>query len=112
MDGNKLINKVGFTLHDNWKIPTVDTPGTIQNIDSGDNGYLSTKGEIEAWSRGEEGALDANDGGQQWERSADDDSGYFTLRNTMSGKFLHGMKMNNELVKVYLLAIEGIASLF
>ena len=35
-----------------------------------------------------EEALDATDAGQEWERSADDSSGYFTLKNPNSGKFL------------------------
>ena len=35
-----------------------------------------------------EEALDATDAGQKWERSADDSSGYFTLKNPNSGKFL------------------------
>ena len=90
----------------NWELPTVGTPGTIQNMDSGDNGYLSTKGEIEAWSRVEEVPLDANDGGQQWERSADDDSRYFTLKSHKSGKYLNGHNPPNTLT------IEGNSSQF
>ena len=112
MNGNKtLSNKLGITLTGKWELPTVGTPGTIQNMDSGDNGYLSTKGEIVAWSTVEEVALDANDGGQQWERSADDDSGYFTLRNQMSGKFLHAVGDPIYHSFVYL-KIEGTATFF
>merc|ERR1712156_792852 len=56
--------------------------------DTGNNGYLSTNGKIEAGSSVEEVALVANDDGQVWERSANDDSGYFTLKNPKSAKFL------------------------
>ena len=72
----------------NWELPTVGTPGTIRNSDTaGDNGYLNINGNIEAGSAVEEVA---NDGGQKWERSANDDSGYFTLKNPNSGLFLIG----------------------
>ena len=81
-----------MTLIGNWELPTNGTPGTIQNIIKGDNGYLSTMGKIEAWSEVKEVALDVNDVGQQWERSKPDDSGYFTLKSPKSGKFLTGHK--------------------
>ena len=75
-----------------WSLPIVGIPGTIQDTDYPIEAYLSTCGKIEAGSKVEMVALDANDAGQQWERSADDDLGYFTLKNPMSGKYLHGMK--------------------
>ena len=90
-----------MALTGNWELPTIGTPGTIQNTDSGNNGYLSTNGNIETGSAVEEEALVANDDGQVWERSADDDFGYFTLKNLKSGKFLNGCTGKN------MLTIEG-----
>ena len=104
MDGKKLSNKLGVTLTGNWELPSIGTNGTIRNTDSGDNGYLSTNGNIEAGSAVEEVDFDVNDGGQQWERSADDDSGYFTLKNPESKKFLYGHNTPN------MLTIEGTTS--
>lgn len=45
--------------------------------------------------------LDANDPGQQWNRSSIDISGYFTLQSINSGKFL------NANIKTNKLTIEG-----
>ena len=90
----------GNNLAGSWELPSVGTTGTIQNTDVGNNGYLSppsTNGSIEAGSAVEAVAFDANDTIQQWERSADDDSGYFTLKNPKSGKFLTGHNPPNTL---------------
>ena len=104
MNGTTLSNQLGITLTGNWVLPTVGTPGTIQNTYFEENGYLSTNGNIEDGSIVEAMGLVANDSSQQWERSADDDSGYFTLRNLESGKFLSGYNPPNTLT------IEGTAS--
>ena len=101
MNGKTLSNKHGITLNGSWELPLVGTPGTIQNRDAGDHGYLSTNGNTKAGSTVNEVSLVANDNGQQWERSADDDSGYFTLKNPKSGKFLY---VNNP---TEMLTIEG-----
>ena len=84
----------GITLTGNWEIPDANTTGTIQNTDTG---YLSAN----AGSAVVEGALENMDDEQEWERSADDNSGYFTLMNPNSGKFLTGHKSPN------MLTIEG-----
>ena len=107
-------------------MPTAGTSGTIQNTDAGNDGYLSTNGNIQAGSVVEEVALVTNvdgsietgstveeccfspcsfftdspplvtpDDGQVWERSTADDSGYFTLKNIKSGKFLNGCSGQN-----------------
>ena len=126
-------------------MPTAGTSGTIQNTDAGNDGYLSTNGNIQAGSVVEKVALVTNvdgsietgstveevalvtnvdgsietgstveeccfspcsfftdspplvtpDDGQVWERSTDDDSGYFTLKNIKSGKFLNGCSGQN-----------------
>ena len=104
MNGKTLSNKHGITLNGSWELPLVGTPGTIQNRDAGDHGYLSTNGNTEAGSAVEEVALVAYDDGQQWERSADDDSDYFTLKNPKSGRFLYRDNLSNSLT------IEGTAS--
>ena len=89
MNGKTLSNKHGITLNGSWELPLVGTPGTIQNRDAGDHGYLSTNGNTEAGSTVNEVALVANDNGQQWERSANDCLGFFTLNNpNNSGLFL------------------------
>ena len=46
LDGKILSNQYGVTLSGTWELPTAGTPGTIQNTDTGDNGYLSTNGII------------------------------------------------------------------
>ena len=63
------------------------------------NGYLSTKGSIAKGSAVEEVAFVANDDGQQWERSADDDSGYFTLKNPTSGAHLTAVTENQVTIE-------------
>ena len=101
MEGTILSNLAGVTLSTNWKIPGTGEKGTIQNTDSGDTGYLRTNGNIAAGSAVEEMALVANDDGQLWERSTDDDLGYFILLNPKSGKVLTGANTPN------ILTIEG-----
>ena len=96
MDGTALSNKAGITLTGNWQIPNSGLTGNIQNTITGSNGYLSVNANTDAGSTVVEEALDANDVGQQWERSVDDGSGFFTLKNPNSGLFLN-MKTANTL---------------
>ena len=60
-------------------------------------GYLSTNGKTAAGFVVVEEALDTNDDDQKWERSANDDSGFFNLRHPKSGLFL-SMKTANKLI--------------
>ena len=83
MDGTTLSNQAGITLNGIWQLPEANSIGTIQNKASGANAYLSTNGSLV-----EEVALDADDKGQKWERSDEDESGYFTLMNPDSEKIL------------------------
>ena len=106
MEETKLSNQAEIVLTGNWALPIVGTPGTIQNKDAGNNGYLSTDGSIAKGSAVENTSFVANDDGQQWERSADDDSGYFTLMNPISGKFLAKNNIATHLT------IEGNVSFF
>ena len=86
--GTTLSNQAGITLTGTWVIPTnVSTPGTIKHTTTG-SGYLSVNAKIDAGSEVDEEALDDDDVGQLWERSADDDSGFFNLKNLNSGFFL------------------------
>ena len=94
LEGTTLSNQAGTTLTGIWQIPTVGTPGAIQNIATG--GYLSVNANTDAGSVVVEEALDSSDVGQQWERSANDGSGLFTLKNPNSGLFLT-MKSANKL---------------
>ena len=96
MKDKKLSNKAGVNLTGNWVLPAVGTPGTIQNKDSEANGYLSTNGNTAAGSTVVEEALDASDDGQKWIRSSVDGSGYFTLMNTNSKKYLTASPANNH----------------
>ena len=97
MDGKKFSNQAGITLIGTWVVPTVvGTPGTIQNTVTGANGYLSVNDNTDAGSVVVEEALDSSDVGQQWERSANDDLGFFNLKNPNSGLFLV-MKTANTL---------------
>ena len=96
LDGTALSNKAGITLTGNWQIPNSGSTGNVQNTITGVNGYLSVNAKTAAGSTVVEEALDANDVGQQWERSVDDGSGFFTLKNPNSGLFLT-MKTANKL---------------
>ena len=124
MVGQTLSNKAGITLTGTWVLPPVEwvfdfppiyekcpsspeecekngavmvsTPGTIQNTVMGENGYLSVNDNTDAGSVVVEEALDSSDVGQIWERSANDASGFFTLKNPNSGLFLT-MKTANTL---------------
>ena len=72
-------------------------PGAIQNTTKANGmGYLSTNGKTAAGSVVVEEAEDTNDDDQKWERSANDDSGFFNLKNPNSGLFLT-MKTANTL---------------
>ena len=87
MEGTTLSNRNGLTQPGNWSIPS--TSGTIQNTaTANDMGYLSTNGKTAAGSVVVEEAVDINNDGQKWERSADNGSGYFTLKNPTSGMYL------------------------
>ena len=90
MDGTALSNKAGITLTGRWALPTAGIPETIRNKDSdANNGYLDTYGKtVDGSAVFEE--EESKDDGQQWERSVDDSSGYFTLTNPKSGKILTG----------------------
>ena len=96
MDGTTLSNRHGITLTGTWVIPTVGTPGTIQNTVKGASGYLSVNENTDAGSVVVEEELDSSDVGQQWETSANDGSGFFTLKNPNSGLVLT-MKTANTL---------------
>ena len=48
MDGTTLTNLAGITLNGNWVLPIVGIGGAIQNTDTGDNGFLSTNGNVKA----------------------------------------------------------------
>ena len=87
-DGTVLSNEAGITHTHKWAIPSSGSTGTIQNTDTGANGYLSVNANTAAGSQVVEEAKDDDDVGQKWERSADDDSGFFTLKNPHSGLFL------------------------
>ena len=99
MEEKKLSNKAGVTLTGNWKIAlSKDSLYTISSTDKGGR-YLSVKANKEA-STGYIVFLSQpkEDVGpdQRWEKSADDDSGFFTLKNPNSGLFLT-MKTANTL---------------
>ena len=102
MEKTELSNLAGITLTGNWELPAPGTTGTIQNTDTGM--YLSVNDNTDDGSEVVEEALDDADVGQQWERSANDDSGFFTLKNIKSGKFLNVYNTTN------ILTIEGTAS--
>ena len=100
MDGTTLSNRHGITLTGTWYIPDTGETETIKNNASGK--YLSTDDYNDAGSEVVEVEV-ADDAGQQWERSANDDSGYFTLKNPKSGRFLYAQTPDR-------LTIEGTAS--
>ena len=86
LDGTTLSNKAGLTLTGNWVLPLEGYYGTIQNTNTGVNGYLTANGNTAAGSAVVEDALHDN---HEWMRSVEV-SGYFTLKNTRCEKFLTG----------------------
>ena len=103
----KLTNLAGITLSGNWKIPDKGATGTIQNTDTGVNGYLSVNANTAAGSVVVEEALDKSDVGQHWKRIDNDEKDYLTLMNPNSGKFLTADNPPNTLTieGTYLLLI-------
>ena len=79
--GTTLENEAGITLPGSWQLPATGKINSIKNNDT--NMYLA----VNAVTVVEEN-FNANNVRQQWKRSADDGSGYFTLTNPKTGKFL------------------------
>ena len=96
LDGTALSNKAGITLTGTWILPDIGTNGPVQNTAT--DLYLSTNGETAAGSEVVEEAVDEDDDDQKWERSAEDGSGFFTLKNPNSGLFLTKKKTANTLI--------------
>ena len=80
-----------LTLTGDWVLPFEDYSGTIQNSNTGVEGYLTTNGNTATGSAVLEGAYDDTyyDTTYYWKRSLEV-SGYFTLMNKHSRKFLTG----------------------
>ena len=111
MEGTTLSNQAGIILTGNWVLPSFGTPGIIQNKTAGAHGYLSTNASTHAVANAvytDVEAFDANDVGQLWIRSPDDELGYFSLINTNSQKYLyaHGFDTENRLT------VDGNTSMF
>ena len=86
MSGNTLSNQAGFTLDGNWKLPEANEVGTIENADDTTKGFGVENDGMDAGTKVDvDENLNDNDIGQQWERSVNDNSGYFTLRSPHSG---------------------------
>ena len=89
MTGTTLSNIAGTTVTGTWVLPASSATGTIQDSATGTNGYLSSNALTAAGSTVVKEARDTSDAGQNWFRSSSDILGYFTLRNTNSGKYLN-----------------------
>ena len=102
LEGTTLSNRDFGTLTGNWQIPSVGTPGPITTADG--MAYLRTNNKPAVGSSVEEEDVSYRymgnslyyDDDQKWERSANDDSGFFSLKNPKSGFFLT-MKAANKL---------------
>ena len=85
MVNGTLENKAGVSLGGNWTLLPNGTKYTIQNNGekqlSVKNSYTDSGSEVVME------ALDNNAAGQKWEKS-NISSGYFTLKDPKSGKFL------------------------
>ena len=105
MDGTRLSNMAGNTLPGNWQLPSQGRTGYIQNTDTGVNGYLNANSNNVAHPIVVEEALDVNNRGQLWKRSADDGSGYFTLENDPNPYYTDHFLVFNP--PPFILKIEG-----
>lgn len=83
-----LSNNIGVTLTGKWILPPLGAIGTIQNDDTGVNGYLSVNANTTDGSAVVEEAEDSKDNGQQWKVIAGKMEHTFWLKNTYSRKFL------------------------
>ena len=94
MEGTTLSNRDFGTLTGNWQIPSVGTPGPITTANG--MAYLRTNNAPAVGSVVEEEDVSYRymgnslyyDDDQKWERSANDDSGFFNLKHPNSGLFL------------------------
>ena len=113
MEGEILSNKAGVALKtaNGYKIPPAGETGTIQTTGSWREQFL-TVNNTTSGSADFQDVFDDSDNRQQWERSADDNEGYFTLTSSISGKLLTAIPENNRPGMGNILLVEGIYSLF
>ena len=93
---NKLSNKAGIALTGKWKIEGRNIINAI-NTTKGFGVVDDAKAARSKVSVDE--TLSENDDGQQWEKSAVDSSGYFTLKNPNSGKFLSAITADKIIIQ-------------
>ena len=87
-----LSNQAGVNLIGKWKIED----GKIINADNSAKGFgILDDGKATGTKVTVDETLANDDPGQQWKKSSLDDSGYFTLMNINSGKFLSAVSRNN-----------------
>ena len=87
-----LSNQAGVNLIGKWKIED----GKIINADNSAKGFgVLDDGKATGTKVTVDETLANDDPGQQWKKSSLDDSGYFTLMNINSGKFLSAVSTNN-----------------
>ena len=92
LNGTRLSNRAGEILGGNYEIPLQGKMGLIMSTDITHNNetmVLGIKNDNNA--AGTEVILEKvalNDYGQQWEIGWEEDTGYFTIRNPESEKFL------------------------
>ena len=105
-----LSNEAGFVLDGYWELPDQNTTGVITNVDNftfvlGVENDDSASGTLVITE-----PLVMNDTGQQWEIGVDNTengTGYFTIKNPYSEKFLTAITAENGIM---ILTIEGIFS--
>ena len=90
-----LTSSTGLTLIGNWYLPRVDKVDPMQNLATGmwltvrdSNAEVGTEiGQEPLWVNVTDGPNNQAHA-QKWRRSATDENGYFTLKNTNCKKFL------------------------
>ena len=105
MVNKTLSNQAGVNLIGKWKIED----GKIINADNSAKGFgVLDDGKATGTKVTVDETLTNDDPGQQWKKSSLDDSGYFTLMNINSGKFLSAVSTNNITIQgMYVVHFEG-----
>ena len=107
MEGTILSNEAGFVLDGNWELPDQNTTGMITNVDNFTFVLGIENDDIASGTLVLTEPLVMNDTGQQWEIGLDNTengTGYFTIKNPISEKFLTAITAENGIM---MLTIEG-----
>ena len=106
-----IVKERGVTSALSYKIPPAGETGTIQATSRWGEQFLTVLNTTSGYTDFED-VLDDMDDRHQWERSANDDEGFFTLTSSISGKLLTAIPENNRKLSGNTVIVEGMNALF